>query len=105
MDRLSRPASVTSLGALPLHAAHARIAASSSETHRQAHELCAAQATTPSLVQSPHALAALPTNPGLAVMSSQLTVYPVGNYSFGSKPPKYEKDSSVAQRMERLKEK
>ena len=36
---------------------------------------------------------------------AQLTVYPVGNYSFGSKPPKYEKDSSVAQRMERLKEK
>ncbi|EFN55436.1 hypothetical protein CHLNCDRAFT_12869, partial [Chlorella variabilis] len=32
-------------------------------------------------------------------------VYPVGNYTFGSKPPKFEKDSSVTQRLERLKEK
>lgn len=36
---------------------------------------------------------------------AQLAVYPVGNYTFGSKPAKYEKDSSVGQRMERLKEK
>jgi hypothetical protein len=36
---------------------------------------------------------------------AQLAVYPVSNYTFGSKPPKFEKDSSVAQRMDRLKEK
>lgn len=36
---------------------------------------------------------------------AQLAVYPVGNYTFGSKPPKFEKDSSVTQRLERLKEK
>ncbi|GAB4818118.1 hypothetical protein N2152v2_005164 [Parachlorella kessleri] len=33
------------------------------------------------------------------------TLYPVHSYTFGSKPPKFEKDTSVAQRMERLKEK
>jgi hypothetical protein len=36
---------------------------------------------------------------------AQLAVYPVGNYTFGSKPPKFEKDSSVATRMDRLKDK
>lgn len=35
----------------------------------------------------------------------QLNVFPVGNYTFGSKPPKFEKDSNVSARMERLKEK
>lgn len=35
----------------------------------------------------------------------QLNVFPVSNYTFGSKPPKFEKDSNVAARMERLKEK
>ena len=34
-----------------------------------------------------------------------LAVYPVGNYTFGAKPPKLEKDPTVVQRMERLKEK
>lgn len=32
------------------------------------------------------------------------TVYGVQNYTFGTKPPKFEKDSHVGQRMERLKE-
>ncbi|PSC73920.1 Zinc-peroxisomal [Micractinium conductrix] len=41
----------------------------------------------------------------MATTQSQLAVYPVGNYTFGSKPPKLEKDTNVAQRMERLKEK
>ncbi|KAI7835261.1 hypothetical protein COHA_010837, partial [Chlorella ohadii] len=36
---------------------------------------------------------------------AQLNVFPVGNYTFGSKPPKFEKDSNVSARMERLKEK
>jgi cleavage and polyadenylation specificity factor subunit 5 len=36
---------------------------------------------------------------------STTTIYPVGNYSFGTKPAKIEKDTAVAQRMERLKEK
>jgi hypothetical protein len=36
---------------------------------------------------------------------AQLAVYPVGNYTFGTKPPKFEKDNTVAGRMERLKEK
>jgi len=35
---------------------------------------------------------------------SSLNIYPIGNYSFGTKAPKFEKDSSVIQRMERLKE-
>lgn len=35
----------------------------------------------------------------------QLNVFPVGNYTFGSKLPKFEKDSNVSARMERLKEK
>ena len=34
-----------------------------------------------------------------------LSVYPVTNYSFGRKEAKYEKDSNVAARMERLKDK
>ena len=34
-----------------------------------------------------------------------VTLYPVSAYTFGTKPPKFEKDSNVAQRMERLKEK
>lgn len=37
--------------------------------------------------------------------AAALTVYPVTNYTFGSKPPKYEKDTTVVQRMERLKDK
>jgi hypothetical protein len=36
---------------------------------------------------------------------AQLVIYPVGNYSFGTKPPKFEKDSTVAGRMDRLREK
>ena len=36
---------------------------------------------------------------------SSVTIYPVSNYSFGTKAPKFEKDSSVVQRMERLREK
>ena len=36
---------------------------------------------------------------------ASLTVHPVGNYTFGGKPPKLEKDPTVVQRMERLKEK
>lgn len=36
---------------------------------------------------------------------STVTINPVSNYSFGTKAPKVEKDTSVAQRMERLKEK
>lgn len=36
---------------------------------------------------------------------STTTIYPVGNYSFGTKPAKVEKDTAVGQRMERLKEK
>ncbi|KAL4858339.1 Insulin-degrading enzyme-like 1 [Chlorella vulgaris] len=41
----------------------------------------------------------------MLVAMAQLAVYPVGNYTFGSKPPKFEKDSSVATRMDRLKDK
>lgn len=53
-----------------------------------------------------HPLAARcsPLQPAAAAMA-QLTVHPVSNYTFGSRPPKFEKDSSVAARMERLKEK
>lgn len=34
-----------------------------------------------------------------------LNVYPVGNYSFGTKPPKLEKDHSVNERLARLRNK
>ena len=56
--------------------------------------------------RSPHAPPA-PRSPPLAAMAAppQLNVFPVGNYTFGSKPPKFEKDSNVSARMERLKEK
>jgi hypothetical protein len=33
------------------------------------------------------------------------TVYPISNYTFGTKGAKHEKDKSVAERMERLKAK
>lgn len=35
----------------------------------------------------------------------QLIAYPVSSYTFGTKPPKWEKDNNPQQRMERLKEK
>lgn len=35
---------------------------------------------------------------------TSVTLYPLSSYTFGTKPPKFEKDNSVGQRMERLKE-
>lgn len=52
-----------------------------------------------------HLLPHQPSTQVAAATMAQLAVYPVSNYTFGSKPPKFEKDSSVSQRMERLKEK
>jgi hypothetical protein len=37
--------------------------------------------------------------------ATSITLYPVQSYTFGTKNPKFEKDSSVTQRMDRLKEK
>jgi hypothetical protein len=33
------------------------------------------------------------------------TLFPLSNYSFNSKPPKHEKDSSVGDRLQRMKTK
>lgn len=41
----------------------------------------------------------------MAAQMAQLVVHPVGNYTFGSKPPKHEKDTSTQAKLERLKEK
>jgi hypothetical protein len=38
-------------------------------------------------------------------LGAAFTAYSVGSYTFGSKAPKFEKDTSVVQRMERLKDK